>query len=286
MITWGLLPFTLPDTYVPRTVPEAAVEEHALWFVYQGSKLLLLEAEGRSELPACLDLREIGLEPIRQQYLGLLDRRHCFSAEISLEASLPSGATSIGLRDAFGRLPEDFFALAGRGLQIVEWDRTHQFCGACGGPTKPRENERARECEACKLVSYPRIAPAIMVLIRRGNELLLARSPHFQPGMYSALAGFVDPGESLERTVDREVFEEVGLRVKNIRYFNSQPWPFPHSLMIAFNADYAGGELNPDPGEIEDARWFSLNDLPRLPGKISISRRLIDAAIADITAGS
>jgi NAD+ diphosphatase len=121
-----------------------------------------------------------------------------------------------------------------------------------------------------------------MALVHRGRELLLARSPHFPPGMYSALAGFVEPGETLEQTLVREVREEVGIEVTNLRYFASQPWPFPHSLMIAFNADYAGGEIAPDPAEIEAAEWFSPERLPPvLPGKISISRRLIDAALGE-----
>jgi len=145
-------------------------------------------------------------------------------------------------------------------------------------------SRNARET-ASSSFSLPRIAPAIMALVRRGREFLLARSPHFPPGMYSALAGFVEPGETLEQTLVREVREEVGIEVANVRYFASQPWPFPHSLMIAFNADYAGGEITPEPGEIEAADWFTLDRLPQaLPSKISISRRLIDAALADLGA--
>jgi NAD+ diphosphatase len=190
-----------------------------------------------------------------------------------------------GLRALFGAIDDSLFAIAGRAFQIVDWDRSHQFCGRCGTPTQIKSNERARECPNCKQVHYPRIAPAIMALVRRGSELLLARSPHFAPGMYSALAGFVEPGETLEQTLVREVREEVGIEVTNVRYFASQPWPFPHSLMIAFNADYAGGEITPEPGEIEAADWFTLDRLPQaLPSKISISRRLIDAALADLGA--
>jgi NAD+ diphosphatase len=121
-----------------------------------------------------------------------------------------------------------------------------------------------------------------MALVRRGEALLLARSPHFPAGMHSALAGFVEPGESLEHCLVREVREEVGIEVTNLRYFSSQPWPFPHSLMIAFNCDYAGGELKPDPAEIEAAAWFTPDNLPMLPNKISIARRLIDATLAQM----
>jgi len=189
-----------------------------------------------------------------------------------------------GLRALYAKLDDDLFALAGRALQYVDWDRTHQFCGRCGTPTRHREHERARECPNCALIAYPRIAPAVMCLVRRGQEILLARSPHFLPGMYSALAGFVEPGESLEQCLAREVMEETGIRIASPRYFASQPWPFPHSLMIAFVADYAGGEITPAPDEIEDAQWFALDALPKLPNRISIARRLIDGVMAEMLA--
>jgi NAD+ diphosphatase len=183
-------------------------------------------------------------------------------------------------------LDDAHFALAGRALQLLEWDRTHQFCGRCGTATVPKTAERSRECPACGLAAYPRVAPAIMALVRRGaEEVLLARSPRFPPGMYSALAGFVEPGETLEQCLEREVEEEVGIRVANVRYFASQPWPFPHSLMIAFVADWKSGEIRPDPLEIEAAEWFSVRALPQLPNPISISRRLIDAVTNEMKAG-
>jgi NAD+ diphosphatase len=188
----------------------------------------------------------------------------------------------VGLRRLFGQIDELDYALAGRAIQIMEWDRTHQFCGVCATPTVARPQERVRACPACGHLVYPRLAPAVMMLVRRGRELLLGRSPHFQPGVYSALAGFVDPGETLEACVAREVMEEVGVTVRNLRYFGSQSWPFPHSLMIAFFADYAGGDIVPQPDEIEDAQWFDIDALPDLPMAISISRRLIDAAVREI----
>jgi NAD+ diphosphatase len=141
------------------------------------------------------------------------------------------------------------------------------------------EGEAAMRCPACGLLAYPRISPAVMVLVRDGDKLLLARSPHFKPGVFSALAGFVEPGETLEQCAAREVREEVGIEIANLRYFDSQPWPFPNSLMVAFFADYAGGTIRPDPAEIAEAAWFSPDELPILPDPISISRRLIDAAL-------
>jgi len=145
---------------------------------------------------------------------------------------------------------------------------------------RARQAERAKECPQCGLLHFPRLAPAIIVLVERGHKLLLARSRHFPPGLYSVIAGFVEPGETLEEAVVREVREEVGVAIKDIRYFDSQPWPFPHSLMIGFTAAYAGGKISLDDMEIEDAGWFTADNLPTLPGKISISRRLIDRFLA------
>ncbi len=186
-----------------------------------------------------------------------------------------SGPTGfVGSRRGF------FFAMAGRAKQIVEWDRTHRFCGRCGTETGSGPSELAKECPRCEMLFFPRLSPAAIVLVRRGEGVLLARSPGFPPGMYSVLAGFVEPGESIEETIEREIREEVGIEVGNVRYFGSQPWPFPHSLMIGFTADYAGGELRTDPTEIEDADWCPADDLPDLPPKVSIARAMIDRFVA------
>jgi NAD+ diphosphatase len=222
---------------------------------------------------------------VREQYLGVLNGTGCYACEVAAGAAPPEGMTWTGLRGLFGLVDDALFALAGRAVQVMDWDRSHQYCGRCGTPTAVKAGERARECPSCGQTHYPRIAPAVMALVRKGDRLLLARSPHFPPGMHSALAGFVEPGESLEQCLHREVREEVGIEVSNLRYFSSQPWPFPHSLMIAFNCDYAGGEIVPEPGEIESAAWFGLDELPVLPNRISIARRLIDATIGEMHGG-
>ena len=274
-----------PDRFTALVTPPADRTAPALWFAFQGAQILVLRDEQSASLPRADDMRDLGLAPKRSQYLGTLGEQHCYACELEEGSAAPDGMHWSGLRALFGAIDDSLFAIAGRAFQIVDWDRSHQFCGRCGTPTQIKSNERARECPSCKQVHYPRIAPAMMALVRRGRELLLARSPHFPPGMYSALAGFVEPGETLEQTLVREVREEVGIEVANVRYFASQPWPFPHSLMIAFNADYAGGEITPEPGEIEAADWFTLDRLPQaLPSKISISRRLIDASLAELGA--
>jgi len=274
-----------PEQFTALVTPPADRTRPALWFAFQGAQILVMREAQSASVPSARDMRDLGLSPKRSQYLGILGEQHCFACELDEGCTPPEGMQWSGLRALFGAIDDSLFAVAGRAFQIVDWDRSHQFCGRCGTPTQIKNHERARECPSCGQVHYPRIAPAIMALVRRGREFLLARSPHFAPGMYSALAGFVEPGETLEQTLVREVREEVGIEVTNVRYFASQPWPFPHSLMIAFNAEYAGGEITPAPGEIEAAEWFTAERLPpALPSKISISRRLIDATLADLGA--
>jgi NAD+ diphosphatase len=261
-------------------VPPEEQQEPALWFVFKKDKLLVHQDPSTLRIPLLVDLSELAFTPLRQQYLGKLNGQHCYSADISEEADAPAGMVFEGLRQVYGRLDEDLFWLAARAIQIVDWDRSHQYCSRCGSPLKAKTIERAKECLECGALYFPRLAPAIIVLVERGNQLLLARSRHFLPGMYSVIAGFVEPGETLEEAVGREVREEVGISVKDIHYFSSQPWPFPHSLMIGFTATYAGGDISLSDSEIEDAGWFHSNNLPTLPGKISIARKLIDGFLA------
>ena len=266
--------------FVLETVPPKVRSESAWWFVFQESKLLVEEGPSGVNLPCLIHITEMGLAPLREHYLGRLDDRPCYAVEVAEGTMAPAGMAFEGLRQVYGCLDEGLFWIAARAVQIIDWDRTHQFCGRCGVPLRTKAGERAKECPQCGLLHFPRLAPAIIVLVEQGNQLLLARSRHFMPGMYSVLAGFVEPGESLEEAVAREVKEEVGIEIRDIKYFGSQPWPFPHSLMIGFTATYAGGEISRDDKEIEDAGWFTVEKLPRIPGKISIARKLIDGFIA------
>lgn len=272
-----------PENFVASYTAPERLDQPAMWFVYMGNHVLVAYDAHGVRIPVVRDPNELGLTVLRTQYLGKLQDRHCFAAEVEDATPAPAGMQWSGLRALFGALDDTVFAIAGRAFQIVDWDRSHQYCGRCGTATVLKEGERSRVCPSCAQLHYPRIAPAIMVLVRRGPEFLLARSPHFPPGMFSALAGFTEPGETLEQTIVREVREEVSIEINNIRYFASQPWPFPHSLMIAFHADYVQGEITPDPAEIEAADWFSLSRLPeKLPSTISISRRLIDATLNEL----
>jgi NAD+ diphosphatase len=288
------LPFRSPLHFEPQCHGEAGGECH--WFVFCGDKLLVemgpLEKPSDdprvrarpawARLPLQKNHNWLGAGPQRTLYLGRLGGTACWATELAADAAPPPGMSWEGLRPLFSVLDDDHFALAGRALQLLEWDRNHQFCGRCGAPTEPKRDERVRVCPACKLSAYPRVAPAVMALVRKQHQILLARSPHFPAGMYSALAGFVEPGESLEQCLAREIAEEVGVRIKSSRYFASQPWPFPHSLMIAFVCEWESGELKPQDGEIEAVNWFELLQLPTLPSKISIARKLIDAVCQEM----
>ena len=231
-------------------------------------------------LPQAMSADALGIAIARSQFLGYLAGQPCIAAELRDADALPEEFTLENLRSLYGKLPEDLFAIAARAVQLIEWDRTHQFCGHCATPTIQLPTERAKRCPNCQLRQYPKLSPAVIMLIYRGSDILLARAPRFRQGMYSVLAGFVEPGESLEETVAREVREEVGVEIKNIRYFGSQPWPFPKSLMIGFIAEYASGTITPEPTEIETADWFSIDNLPPVPGKLSIARKLIDWFVA------
>lgn len=242
-------------------------------FAFRGRDLLVTEA---GQLPAVDQLDANGFEAVRRQYLGALDGRHCYSVELEAGVQANGGLKFANLHMLHGSFDEATHALAGRAVQVVEWDRTHQFCGACATPTVPSELDRSRSCPDCKYPLYPRLAPAMIVSVERGDEILLARSPHFPEGIMSVLAGFVEPGESAEDAVRREVWEETKIIVKNVEYFSSQAWPFPNSLMLGFRAEYESGEIEIDGEEIVAAQWFKAKEMPNFfPGRVSISQWLI-----------
>ena len=217
-----------------------------------------------------------GIVPDRVQYLGYVKNVPYYAVEIGTDAPVPEGTGYSGLRDLFGRIPEEELAIAAYAVRIIHFDRTTRFCGRCGAENRPLRTERAKHCGTCGHLTYPRLSPAIIVLVQRDDRVLLARSPRFPPGMYGLVAGFVEPGENLEQALVREVREETGISINNIRYFGSEPWPFPDSLMVGFTVDFAGGELVADKNEIESVFWFDRDHLPRIPEKLSISRALID----------
>jgi NAD+ diphosphatase len=245
-------------------------------FVFRGSELLVRADD--LALPGDEVHGHDWAVDIEWQAVGEHLGQACISAALARETAAPAGYVFKRLREMFAVMGEEASAVAGRAFQIAEWARTHRFCGACGTPTVRVSHEFCMRCPNCGQSAYPRISPAMMVLIRKGDSILLARNANFVAGRYSALAGFVEAGESLEATVHREVEEEVGLRVRDLKYFKSQSWPFPHSLMLAFTAEYEGGDIRVDGTEIVDAQWYGPGEqLPDIPPTDSIAGSLIRA---------
>jgi NAD+ diphosphatase len=273
--------------FTPAVSPPAQTSATLWCLAFVEGQLLLSADEGQPPAPlVCSNgvaqtawaraFGAAGEAPLAQHYLGQWGAQDCWTLRLP---ETPHGWRAVPLRAAMMALPAPLMALAGRAAQVLEWDRSHRFCGACGTPTVLATNERARRCPACGHTAYPRLSPAMMALVWRRvagvPQLLLGRAPAFPPGLYSALAGFVEAGESLEDCVVREVAEETGVQVDSLRYYGSQSWPFPHSLMLAFTAQWVGGDIVPQPGEIEHAAWFGLDELPKIPPRFSISGHLI-----------
>ncbi|HPG25932.1 MAG TPA: NAD(+) diphosphatase [Myxococcota bacterium] len=262
-----------PFRFVPHHQSPASPGERPMLFAFRGRDLLVTS---ELALPEVKEIDAQGIEAVRTQYLGQLDSRHCYSAELPADVEPGEGYRFANLHMLYGSFDELTHALAGRAVQIVEWDRTHQFCGACGEPTELSTIDRSRSCPKCRFPMYPRLAPAMIVAVEREDEILLARSPHFPAGIMSVLAGFVEPGESAEDAVRREVYEETRIVCHDVEYFASQAWPFPNSLMLGFRARYHAGEIEIDGEEIVEAGWFRASEMPSFfPGKVSIAQWLI-----------
>jgi NAD+ diphosphatase len=261
--------------------PGSASTAPPLYFVVHRHGLVVTREDGGTRVLHAAEAERVRAPaPAEAHYLGRLDAADVFAVAAADQVEPPFEI--VGLRGLFGEVEDTIFGIAGRAVQIVEWAATHRFCGRCATPTERAAGERAMRCGACGLEAYPRIAPAIIVLVRKGDEALLAHGARFPKPFYSTLAGFVEPGETLEETLVREVKEEVGIDVTDIRYFGSQSWPFPNSLMLGFFATWSGGEIVVDKKEIVDAKWFRRHELPMIPPSMSISRQLIDVWLAEV----
>lgn len=260
-------------------VPLMAAQAHAdpLAFVFRQGKLLVRQDDlGLPDARVGLPLH--GLQSAQFYPVGLWQARYCCTTWVDAEVQAQDGYAFVPLRSLFDGMDEALLGLASRAAQLAEWARTHRYCGHCANPMQLASGERAFKCPACGMVAYPRISPAMMVLIKKGDHILLAKHLGSPTARFTALAGFLEAGESVEEAIHREVMEEVGLRVKDLQYFGSQSWPFPHSLMVAFTAEYAGGEIALDASEIAEARWFGPQDVqPEPPPGVSISNRLLHA---------
>lgn len=261
--------------YVPAdSTPNSFIKEPHYWFIFKNEKMLI-NKRGNNKIPLKEDLNDFNIISLRNFYLGRLNDKPCFSVEVGQDTKTPQTMLLCDLRNLYQMLDEDQYLLAGKALQIINWDKNHQFCGRCGSTTVTSEYERAKICTECSYKSYPRLSPAVITAIIKEGKILMAKHG-YREKMYGLIAGFVEPGETLEEAVTRETWEEVRIKVKKIKYFGSQPWPYPHSLMVGFTAEYDDGEIEVDGKEIVDANWFSPEDIARIPSKLSIARELID----------
>lgn len=255
--------------FTPLVDPPADPGEAPIVFSVRGDLVHLAEVDA-------VDPEALGEGHL---YLGRLGGSDCWAVDVDGDEEPDVILTPLMALHA--NVSDAEWSVAGRAVQLVQWRRTHRFCGRCGQETEAVPGERAMRCPSCRLLAFPRLAPAVITLVERDDgAALLARNAAWPMPMFSCLAGFVEPGETLEQTVAREVHEEVGIDVGRVTYQSSQPWPFPHSLMIGFVAEYAGGEIAVDGTEIAEAAWFTPDDLPQIPPRLSIARRLIDDWIA------
>lgn len=245
-------------------------------FVFKSNELLVKISDNTLSVPDKTTLDELKLRVLAEYYLGEMDGCDCFCIETDDKAAVPEGMAFKKFGSLLGRLDEKDFMSAGRAYHIINWDKKNRCCGICGSPTEIKHDEMAKVCQKCSNIIYPRISPAVIVAVIKGGEILLAHARNFKGNMYSLIAGFVEPGETFEDCVKREVYEEVGLKVKNLKYFGSQPWPFPDSLMVGFTAEYESGEIAVDANELTDAGWFTSRNLPEIPTGDSIAGRIIN----------
>jgi NAD+ diphosphatase len=275
------LPFNreaLGGAFAPaKRATKAPEGRQGYWLVVHEQNLLVAREGDRFRLPQ--GDPPSGLEGLREQalWLGTFDGTPCWVLALARGAAVPAGLHAETLVPMRGtRLPDDLLSLGGMAMQALHWEGTSGHCPRCGEPTERIEGEWGKRCRNCRYEHYPHLHPAVIILIRDGDRCLLARKREWAPGRYALVAGFVDNGESLEGAVHREVKEEVGVDVTDLRYVGSQNWPFPSQLMVGFVATYAGGEVRIEPSELEDARWFPSDRLPDGPSRHSIARYIMD----------
>jgi len=268
----------LGATFVPAKRGAKPAEANGHWLIVQDQRLVVIRDGYGFRLPK--GLAPNGLDPsltANPLWLGTLASTECWVTSLPREAPIPEGLVAETLVPMQGaRLSDDLLSLGGMAMQLIWWETTSGYCPRCGERTERLEGEWGKRCPRCRYEHYPHLHPAAIVLVKDGDRCLLARKAGWAPNRYALIAGFVDNGESLESAVAREVKEEVGVDVTDIRYVGSQNWPFPSQLMVGFVARYAGGEISIDAEELEDARWFPATALPDLPSRHSISRFIID----------
>lgn len=260
--------------FIPAVVATLPETNEDIYFIFYNNELLVKSENNKVIIPSIKELDNLKLNNI--QYIGSINGENFFCGEIDEGVIIPSSMYFSNLKALAPKLSEEMFWIGGRAIQIVNWNNDHIYCGRCGTLTQNKDGERAKKCPKCGLVNYPRISPAIIVAVINEGKLLLAHNTQFPKNLYSVVSGFVEVGENFEECVVREVHEETGINVKNIKYFGNQPWPFPNSIMIGFTAEYAGGEIHVDGNEISHANWYSSTEMPLTPDGVSIAKKLIN----------
>jgi len=271
-----MTPMNSTDNYGEIFLPafgSATPGSEAITLPFIGDTLLVTP---NNKIPDISAIKSLG-EPLHSLNIGCIGDAVCEMRLWNAQRELPAGLIKADLRRLISHWPQALVEAVNRCKQLGSWLHENQFCGVCGGKMETSAQTPARRCAACGFTAFPRISPVCIVLVTRNDEILLARSQHFTPGIYSVLAGFVESGESVEACVHREVEEEVGIKIQNLRWFGSQSWPFPHSLMLGFLADYAEGTLVLQEEEIEDAQWFRRDNLPALPRPWTIAYHMIQS---------
>ncbi|WP_425448821.1 NAD(+) diphosphatase [Dethiothermospora halolimnae] len=256
-----------------------ALNKNSYCLLFNKDKVLSKKILGGSRFPSISEVEKLDINVSNIIYIGTLNEDDYYAANVLTEKIIKDlFFRHIG--EMYGEIDENMFLLTLRALHFINWLNKNKYCSCCGNKIQIKPKETNIKCSNCGHIIYPRITPAIIVAILKDDKILLARSPHFPPKLYSLISGHLDPGEFVETCVRREVKEEVGINIKNIRYFGSHPWPFPNKIMIGFIAEYSSGEIEIDNNEIEAADWFPLDDLPHIPDyNLSFARKIIDSLL-------
>ncbi|MDF2655827.1 MAG: nudC 2 [Bacillota bacterium] len=278
--TQQMIPNTEKDIYErfhpALTLPEGEDPSNSIIFLVDADRLAVYRDKDSVRFPRISDFPDQSLNLDMMDYMGTADGILCFCLSFDEAVPIPEELEFESLRALYDSVDEMMGMVASRAVHLAGWSRRSKYCGVCGSPTQKDSAELAKRCSSCGNVIYPRISPAIIIAVIKEDKLLLAHNKNFKQKWYSTLAGFIEPGETIEACARREVLEEVGVAIQNIRYFGSQPWPFPDSLMIGLIADYESGEVTPDGVEIDDAAFFGTDELPDVPGKYSVAGKLIN----------
>lgn len=263
--------------FVPSIKKSENTGNNKLYLIFRGNDLLINRE--KESLPGDGEISSLDLDSLKPVYPGSFAGDEVVTAIVPDDFDAPEKLEFIRTFDALKIIDDCYFSIVSYAFHLATWDRANRFCGTCGKPTTDSDKDRFKICSVCGTTVYPRISPAVVVGVTRGDEILLARAHYFPEDFFSIVAGYVEPGENLTECLEREVLEETGIKVKNISYFGSQPWGLSGSLMIGFTAEYESGEIKIDEEEIAEAYWFPFHKLPHLPPEASLSRQIIDRLI-------